>query len=319
MRRKMSMRNSVPAHPLHDYTLRKKDFRMKDFRGKELRTKGGRNALNSDLKSRLAAFLRTVAQAPEAVLLLDYDGTLAPFKVERDQAYPYPGVTLILQEIVRNGRTRVVIISGRDAKDVFPLLNIHPRPEIWGIHGLQRSKTDGSVEMPRLDERTLDGLSDADRWLGYQQLRYVAEFKTGSIAIHWRGLDEIDAEDVRARVLLGWHPIAKHSGLDLLEFDGGVEIRARQAVKCDAVRIFLNEISPDTPAAYLGDDNTDESAFLAMRGRGIGVLVRPTWRKTAAQMWLKPPTELLDFFDLWLEACTENDVRGSGLSAAVNG
>jgi len=43
-------------------------------------------------------------------------------------------------------------------------------------------KTDGSTEMPRLDEKTLNGLLDADRWLGYQQLRHTAEFKAGSIA-----------------------------------------------------------------------------------------------------------------------------------------
>jgi trehalose 6-phosphate phosphatase len=275
--------------------------------------------LQSDLKSRLEPFLRTVAQASQAALLLDYDGTLAPFQTQRDQAYPYPGVTLILQEIVRNGRTRVVVISGRDANDVLPFLNIHPRPEIWGIHGLQRSKTDGSMEMLRLDERTLDGLSDADRWLGYQQLRYVAEFKAGSIAIHWRDLNEIDAEDVRARVLLGWRPIAQHSGLDLLEIDGGVEIRATEADKGDAVRTFLSEISPDAPVAYLGDDTTDESAFRAMQGRGISVLVRPDWRQTAAQVWLKPPGELLDFLELWLKACVEHDTLGNGLSAAVNG
>ena len=36
-------------------------------------------------------------------------------------------LTLLLQEIVRNGRTRVVVISGRDASEVLPLLNIHPR------------------------------------------------------------------------------------------------------------------------------------------------------------------------------------------------
>ncbi len=81
------------------------------------------------------------------------------------------------------------------------------------------------MEMPRLNTKTLDGLSDADRWLGYQQLRHIAEFKAGSIAVHWRGLSELDAEDLRARVLLGWRPIAEHNGLDLLDFDGGVEIR----------------------------------------------------------------------------------------------
>jgi trehalose-phosphatase len=257
-------------------------------------------------------------------LLLDYDGTLAPFHIRRDRAYPYPGVALLLQEIVRNGRTRVVVITGRDADDVVPLLNVHPRPEIWGVHGLQRMNTDGSTEMPRLDERTLNGLSDADRWLGYQQLRHTAEFKAGSIAVHWRGLSEIDAENLQARVLLGWRPIAEHSGLNLLEFDGGVEIRAFEADKGDAVRAFLGEISPDTPVAYLGDDNTDESAFGAMQerveqGSGISVLVRPLWRETAAQFWLKPPDELLDFLGLWLKTCAQHRALDSGAAAAVNG
>ena len=275
--------------------------------------------MRPEVQAQLMPFLQTVARASKAALLLDYDGTLAPFHAKRDQAYPYPGVALMLQEIVRNGRTRVVVISGRDAAEVLPLLNIDPRPEVWGIHGLQRRKTDGTMEMPLIEERTRHALSDADRWLGYQQLRHTAEFKTGSIAVHWRGLSESSAEDLRARVLLGWRPIADHGGLGLLEFDGGVEIRASEADKGDAVRIFLSEISPDAPAAYLGDDSTDESAFRAMQGRGISVLVRARWRQTAAQLWLKPPGELLAFLGLWLKACIESGAFDGGAAATVNG
>ena len=47
------------------------------------------------------AFFETVAQAPKSALLLDYDGTLAPFRVERDKATPYAGVTSTLQQIQR--------------------------------------------------------------------------------------------------------------------------------------------------------------------------------------------------------------------------
>jgi trehalose 6-phosphate phosphatase len=279
--------------------------------------------LRPEVQSQLTPFLHTVAQASHAVLLLDYDGTLAPFHIRRDRAYPYPGVALLLQEIVRNGRTRVIVITGRDAEDVLPLLNVRPHPEVWGVHGLQRLKTDGSMEMPQLDERTLQGLSDADRWLGYQQLRHTAEFKAGSIAVHWRGLSETDAEDLQGRALLGWRPIAEHSGLNLLEFDGGVEIRAFEADKGDAVRAFLGEIGSDTPVAYLGDDNTDESAFGAMQerveqGSGISVLVRPIWRDTAAQFWLKPPDELLDFLGSWWKTCAEHGALDGGAAAAVN-
>ncbi len=262
------------------------------------------NALRPELQSQLTPFLQTLAQSAEAALLLDYDGTLAPFQVhaERDKAFPYPGVAHIVQEIVRHGRTRVIVISGRDARDLIPLLNVRPRPEVWGIHGLQRLRTNGSAEMLRLDARTLVGLSDADRWLGYQELRSVAELKAGSIAVHWRGLTAIEAEDLRSRVMLGWGPIAEYSGLDLLQFDGGVEIRAAEADKGEAVRSLLNEIGPETAVAYLGDDSSDESAFKALGSRGLSVLVRPVWRETNAQMWLKPPEELLDFLGLWLKA-----------------
>ena len=263
--------------------------------------------MRSGLQSQFEPFLRKVAQAPESALLLDYDGTLAPFQSRRDQAYPYPGVAQVLQEIVRDRRTRVVVVSGREATEVLPLLNVHPSPEVWGVHGLQRLKPDGSTEMPQLDERTLHGLSDAERWLGYQELLHTAEFKAGSIAVHWRGLSDNDTEALRARVRLGWRPIAMERQLDLLEFDGGLEIRARAADKGEAVRAFLEEIGADAPIAYLGDDNTDESAFKALQGRGLTVLVRPKWRTTAAQFWLKPPEELLDFLGLWLKNCAQRD------------
>ena len=185
------------------------------------RFKEGATRLRPEVQSQLTPFLQTVAQASQAVLLLDYDGTLAPFHTRRDRRTRIPELRSSCKRSYATAGREWLSSPGEMRTDVLPLLNIHPRPEIWGVHGLQRLKTDGSMEMPQLDERTLNGLSDADRWLGYQQLRHTAEFKAGSIAVHWRGLSESDAEDLRARVLLGWRPIAEHSGLDLLEFDGG--------------------------------------------------------------------------------------------------
>lgn len=275
--------------------------------------------LEPETQLHIERFLKAVAQTPRSLLLLDYDGTLAPFCEERDQAFPYPGVAELLQEIVRVGHTRVVISSGRNTSEIIPLLGISPTPEMWGLHGLQRRKPDGSIETMRLEERYVDALSDADRWLGCQYLRHTAEFKTGSIAVHWRGLSDWGAEDLRGRVLLGWKPIAVHSGLELLDFDGGIEIRVPETDKGDVVRLVLSEMEPDTPAAYLGDDTTDERAFRAIRGRGLSVLVRPRWRQTAAQLWLKPPEELLDFLTQWREAVRRRDALGGEAAVAMSG
>jgi len=258
--------------------------------------------------------LKSVASASQSLLMLDYDGTLAPFRTQRDRAFPYPGVGPLLQEIVRDRRTRLVIISGRDVTETISLLGIEPCPEVWGLHGLQRRRVGGAVVTARLEERMLDALSDAERWLGYQRLQHVGEFKTGSIAVHWRGLSDWGAEELRGRVLSGWRPIAEGTGLELLEFDGGVEIRVAQMDKGGVVRVLLAEMDPDTPAIYLGDDNTDERAFRAIRGRGLGVLVRTRWRPTLAQAWLKPPDELLAFLRKWLQACRRDE---SGRAAAA--
>ena len=62
-------------------------------------------------------FLESVARAQRSVLLLDYDGTLAPFSVDRQRAVPYPGLRDLLQQIIDVGRTRLVIITGRDAHE----------------------------------------------------------------------------------------------------------------------------------------------------------------------------------------------------------
>jgi len=56
----------------------------------------------------------------------------------------------------------------------------------------------------------------------------------------------------------------------------------------------------ETVAAYLGDDFTDEDAFTAIKGHGIGILVRKEFRPTEADIWIKPPDELLSFLSDWI-------------------
>lgn len=53
-----------------------------------------------------APFFAHVAAAPLSVLLLDYDGTLAPFHMRPNEALPYAGVQERVMDIVRSSRTR---------------------------------------------------------------------------------------------------------------------------------------------------------------------------------------------------------------------
>lgn len=253
----------------------------------------------------LPAFMLRVARSPRSALLLDYDGTLAPFELNRQQAVPYPGVADLLQDIMDTDCTRVVVISGRPAQELLPLLKLSPSPEVWGTHGIERLCSDGTYELAEMDHHSLEALDEADQWVDGLKLHHLIEHKPGSLALHWRGYSEEEAREIRSKVLLGWADIADRGCLRLEHFDGGIEIRIAHRNKGDAVRAILSEIGVDAPVAYLGDDDSDEDAFQALHDRGVRILVRPHWRETAADLWLRPPVQLLAFLNDWLQACKQ--------------
>jgi trehalose-phosphatase len=247
------------------------------------------------------SFLEQLKGAQQRVLLLDYDGTLAPFRTAREHAFPYPGIPYLVSRIASLG-TRVALISGRRAEEVASLSGIRPQPEIWGSHGLERITADGTYRVAVLEQRHLSGLYKAALWLSQEGLARAAEFKPGSVAAHWRGLGAAETVEMRRKILHGWLKIANEYQLDLLDFDGGVEIRVPGHNKGHAVQAILHETEGLASVAYLGDDQTDEDAFHAIKGKGLAVLVRDRVRETAADVWLKPPEELIEFLESWLLA-----------------
>jgi len=252
-----------------------------------------------DSATTYSPFLEQLLSAPERVLMLDYDGTLAPFVADRNLAFPYPGLPTLIGRIMQSG-TRVILISGRPAREVAQLSCIAPQPEIWGSHGLERLHSDGGYELIPLPREQREGLSEAITVLHTELSPDRVEVKPGSVAVHWRGLGDVMVEEIRGRVTSLWAPLPARYPVELLEFDGGLELRVRGRDKGDAVRAILAEAAPGAIAAYLGDDTTDEDAFRAIHGRGLSVLVRTKPRLTEAEIWLQPPQGLARFLEDWL-------------------
>lgn len=245
-------------------------------------------------------FLERIQAARDRVLMLDYDGTLAPFQVRPERVVPYPGIVKALDGIMQDEGTRVVIVSGRRAADVAALLPLKRQPEIWGGHGWERLLSDGVItgqEPAGEVQRTLRRASDIARDLAADGGRI--DRKPASVALHWRGLPALAVAKIRARALSAWLPLASGSDVELLSFDGGIELRARGCNKQCAVNAVLAETAEDCAVAYLGDDITDEGAFAAVKARGIAVLVRPQYRDTLADIWIRPPRELVAFIGRW--------------------
>jgi len=250
---------------------------------------------------KLVDFFALLSRATKRVLLLDYDGTLAPFTADRDHASPYPSAPRLLDSISTRTHTRVAIVTGRRASDVTKLLGVK-NMEVWGCHGLSRLHPDGRYELPDLGEEALRRISEVNDLLSREGLYDLLEFKPAATAVHWRGM-EADANRLGRTVERVWSQLSSHKGLQLLKFNGGMEIRVAARNKGDAVRTILAETGAGSATAYLGDDLTDEDAFAALQGYGLGVLVREEYHSTLADVWIRPPEQLVSFLRDWIAAC----------------
>ncbi|MGD9609263.1 MAG: trehalose-phosphatase [Desulfovibrionaceae bacterium] len=232
----------------------------------------------------------------EGVLLLDYDGTLAPLTPDRDAAVPYPGLLDILSRLPRAGSGRAVVVSGRPIEAIEGFLGPAAPAEIWGCHGALRRLPDGRREGLVLSPQWAAALDRAAAAVPGELRATALEPKPVSLALHWRGLPEEAVRSLSRHIEPVWFGLAREAGLELHGFDGGLELRPPGWDKGRAVRCLARE-QPGAVLVYCGDDRTDEDAFTALGPDGLGILVRLRWRPTAARYHLTPPGELSVFLD----------------------
>lgn len=247
----------------------------------------------------LVDFFSRLREARQSLLMLDYDGTLAPFTHDRENAHPYPELRPVLEDLLHDEACRMVIVSGRAVEDLAPLLDLDPTPELWGSHGWERRHADGTYVLPDLDDATTELLAREWEWLFDSVPLDSIERKPISVALHWRGLDQLAQVTLHAVAIRRWRKLAESTRLELHPFSGGLELRAEGRSKAHAVEILLSEYQTAPVTAYLGDDQSDEDAFAALGNRGLRVLVRSEPRDTRADVQLTPPGELLEFLVTW--------------------
>jgi trehalose-phosphatase len=245
-------------------------------------------------------FWERVREAPHRLLALDYDGTLAPFRVERMQARPLPGVGDALGAIGRAPGTTLLVVSGRPATEVARLLGDVPCA-VSGAHGFERRDPDGRVTAHDPSPPQRAGLADAERIVHDLGFRERGERKVASLAVHTRGLPEVRAREIEAQVAAAWQPLAAGGQLAVRPFSGGVELRARGRDKGTVLGEARRGLPPGTLAVYIGDDDTDEDAFRAVADGGIGIRVGDDRAPTAAAGRLPDCAAVLALLRAWAE------------------
>lgn len=238
-----------------------------------------------------------IAEAPqvkaaETALFLDLDGTLAPIVARPEAVGPDPRRTRLLEALALRLDGRLAVVSGRTLADLDRILEGRT-PVLAGVHGLVRRDALGRVT----STPPHPGLVAAVRVLrdfAATHAGLIVEDKGLSVALHYR-----QAPDLAPRVRIQTEWLAAETGLVLQPGDQVMELRTPGPRKGEAIAAFMAQPPfAGRKPVFLGDDLTDEDAFLATeRLGGFGVLVGPA-RPTAARYRLADVGAALD----WLEA-----------------
>jgi trehalose 6-phosphate phosphatase len=177
------------------------------------------------------------------------------------------------------------------------------------LHGAERLNEDGRRELQEAPPDAVAKLEELRELLRKDAFGGLFESKPNAAVMHWRGLPPQRARLIEEKTRALFEPAAELTGLSLLPFESGIELRIGRD-KGEAIEAIVEQAEPGTPVTYLGDDLTDEAGFCAvnrMRNPHLSVLVKPARRETAAEVWLRPPEGLLWFLGRWMDA-----VRGTG-------
>jgi trehalose 6-phosphate phosphatase len=252
-----------------------------------------------DHLSWIASVLRS---AHEILLFLDFDGTLAPI-VEDPSLASMPAATRqALGRLAFDRRFSLAIISGRALSDLQ--LRVDLENLIYaGNHGLEISGPGMEFVEPTAAQQ-LKALGELARHLR-ARLHDIpgveVENKVLSASVHFRRVPAGHLPEIRQivqdAVIFDGNPFHITEGRKVLEIRPSVGWDKGMAVR------WIQQASghPNALPIYLGDDSTDEDAFLALP-QGITVSVGKI-RETSAQYFLECQ-ELVPEFLLWLSELT---------------
>jgi alpha,alpha-trehalase len=253
-----------------------------------------------DLPSALQG-LAEIAAALEGrtpAVFLDYDGTLTPI-VDRPQDALLPAEARRAVEHLA-ARCPVAVVSGRDLDDVRTLVGVDG---IYyaGSHGFDILAPDGSRHQKAREYLPALEAAEAELRPALEAIPGARlERKRFAIALHYREVSGDRTAQVEAavdRAAAGHPELRKTGGKKVFELRPAVDWDKGKAVRWLLEVLGLDRV--DVLPLYIGDDETDEDAFRAIRDRGLGIVVRGEGdeRPTAARYQLGHPAEVARFLD----------------------
>ncbi len=207
----------------------------------------------------------------DVALFLDFDGTLVDLAPSPNAVKVAPGLHELMAQVAWHLNGAVAVITGRPIETIDQHLNGAVRA-VAGIHGAVRRTALGHVIQAEIPVSMLDDARAVLSVFCRAHPGVLAEDKGISIALHFRGIPTLGPA---CRRIVDECAAASHGQLERLDGNMVVELKPANVKKAAAMSAYMNEppFAGRRPV-FVGDDLTDESAFVAVsQTNGYGVIV----------------------------------------------
>lgn len=209
--------------------------------------------------------------AKSRLLILDYDGTLAPFVKNPEDAKPSQELLQLIKEISSDKKNKVVINSGRDHDTLdkwFSGLNLDFAAE-HGAFYKENGKWHYNIsEEIEWDQEIMDIINHTID----KTPRSSLEIKKTALVWHYRNVDIWLAELREKQLINALIGPCSRQNLQIVPGNKIVEIKPPQFNKGSEVSRLMDKKDYDFVLA-IGDDTTDEDMFYALPNYGISIKV----------------------------------------------
>ncbi|MDR4987933.1 MAG: trehalose-phosphatase [Bacteroidales bacterium] len=235
---------------------------------------------------------------------LDYDGTLTPIVQRPEDAVLSDEMRETLSKLAE--KFSVAVVTGRDIEDVQQFIRLD-NIIYSGSHGYVTSGPDGmymehedaekiTTAMDVIEEELHGAFKNKARGVQVDRKRFA-------VAVHYRNADKKDISfvfDVVDRMLKKHKGHKKGEGKMVVEIKPDIDWHKGKAVLWIMEALGLDN-DRDILPVFIGDDITDEDAFMAIKDKGVGVLVENHGQETAAAYSLKNVYQVRKLFERMLE------------------
>jgi trehalose 6-phosphate phosphatase len=231
---------------------------------------------------------RTFEAGRKIALFLDFDGTLVPIQNDPTQCFLSDKIRKQLLLLSGSQYCYLIVLTGRALSDIKKRIGIR-KMYYGGNHGLDISGPNLRVTHPKALTSKSD-IQDVTLVLKKEIANIEGawiENKKFGVSLHFRAVKKEDIQPVKKVFHAVANEFLEEKRLDVIKGKKVIELTPHVSWnKGSAVLWILKQLKDKCVPVYIGDDQTDETAFKALSRRGLTIRVAKS-KKTAAHYYLK--------------------------------